>query len=291
MLEHYRTALVVEGGAMRSVFSAGLLDGFLDRKFNPFDFFIGVSAGAANLAAFLADMPGRNIAIFRDYVLRRECINPLRFAFGGHMIDLDWLWQIADSKMPLNKQALAENRSPLFVCLTDLASGDAVYKQVNMDNIEAVIKASSALPLLYRDFPLVDGQPMTDGGVADSLPVMQAIRRGARHIMVIRARPREYRKRDTVFHRYIRWKLARHRNLIATMKRRIDLHDESIALIRQPPAGVSIIEICPPTDFRAGRLCRNRNALMAGYERGLGMTGSAIEQWESLEIASNCAAT
>ena len=279
MSARFQFALVVEGGAMRSVFSAGLLDGFLQQNFRPFDLFIGVSAGAANLAAFLANMPGRNIAIFRDYALRPEFINLLRFVRGGHLIDLDWLWQIVDLDMPLNKQALANCHSSLLVCLTDLVSGQPVYKQVNTDNIEAVIKASSALPLLYRDFPRVDGNPMTDGGVADSLPVIQAIEHGARRIMVIRARPHDYRKRDTVFHRYIRWRLGKHSNLAATMKRRIELYDASISLIRRPPAGVSIIEVCPATDFQAGRLCRNQDILMAGYQQGLDLTEHTIKRW------------
>ena len=264
---------------MRSVFSAGLLDGFLQRNFKPFDLFIGVSAGAANLAAFLANMPGRNIAIFRDYALRREFINPLRFARGGHMIDLDWLWQIVDAEIPLDKQTLANCRPPLLVCLTDLASGQPVYKQVTADNIEAVTKASSALPLLYRDFPRVDGLPMTDGGVADGLPVSQAIKQGARRIMIIRARPRDYKKEDTLFHRYVRWQLASYHNLRATMERRVELYNASISLIRNPPAGISITEICPPEEFRACRLCRNPDILTAGYQYGFDMTDQVIAQW------------
>ena len=279
MSAQYQSALVVEGGAMRSVFSAGLLDGFLQKNFRPFDLFIGVSAGAANLAAFLANMQGRNITIFRQYALQREFIDPLRFIRGGHMIDLDWLWQKADAEIPLDKKALNNCQSPLLAGLTDLASGLPVYKQVTADNVEAVIKASSALPLLYRGFPEVDGLPVTDGGVADSLPVSKAIKYGARRIMVIRARPHDYKKRDTLFHRYIRWQLGNYPNLRATMERRIELYNASISLIRNPPAGISITEICPPAEFRAGRLCRNPDILTAGYQCGFDMTDQVIDQW------------
>ena len=78
-------ALIVEGGAMRSVFSAGLLDGFLYKKFNPFDFYIGVSAGAYNLITYLAEMPG--ISINPDHIhtniiffeITREGMKPEKF--------------------------------------------------------------------------------------------------------------------------------------------------------------------------------------------------------------------
>ena len=79
--------------------------------------------------------------------------------------------------------------------MTDVQTGDAIYHLTGAGDLEQVLKASSAMPLLYRDYPKVGGRPMTDGGVADALPVGEAIRRGARRIMVIRSRPREYRKR------------------------------------------------------------------------------------------------
>lgn len=87
-------ALVVEGGALRGVFSTGVLDGFLEAGFHPFDFFIGVSSGASNLAAYLAGMKGRNRKIYLDYSLRPEFISLARFLRGGHLMDLDWLWEI-----------------------------------------------------------------------------------------------------------------------------------------------------------------------------------------------------
>ena len=84
--------MVVEGGALRGVFSTGLLDGFLEAKFNPFDFYIGVSSGASNIAAYLSEMTGRNRDIYLDYSLRPEFISIARFLRGGHLLDLDWLW-------------------------------------------------------------------------------------------------------------------------------------------------------------------------------------------------------
>ena len=95
--------LLVEGGAMRGIFTTGVLDGFLEARFNPFDLFIGVSSGAANLAAYLAEMPKRNFRIYTDYSLRPEFISFKRFIRGGHLMDLDWLWEktIAEIRLDL----------------------------------------------------------------------------------------------------------------------------------------------------------------------------------------------
>ncbi|MDW2105007.1 patatin-like phospholipase family protein, partial [Vibrio sp. 1580] len=94
-MEHVGSrALIVEGGAMRGVFSCGILDHFLAADFSPFDSFWGVSAGASNLAAYLAKMPGRNLKIYLDYSLRNEFITPSQLIRGGDVMDLDWMWQV-----------------------------------------------------------------------------------------------------------------------------------------------------------------------------------------------------
>ena len=96
------SALVVEGGALRGVFSTGLLDAFLEARFNPFDLFIGVSSGASNLAAYLAGMIGRNRNIYMDYSLRPDFISYPKFLRGGHLLDLDWLWDITIREVRLD---------------------------------------------------------------------------------------------------------------------------------------------------------------------------------------------
>lgn len=189
------TALVVEGGAMRGIFSTGVLDGFLAREFNPFDIFFGVSSGSGNLAAFLARMPRRNLKIYTDYSLRPEFINWKRAVLGGPLMDLDWLWEITIREIRLDLQTIFAPGKPFIVCLTDAATGAAVYQQTDAANLEEVLKASSALPVLYNSFPLIEGERKLDGGFSDPLPVRAAMDAGAKKIMVVRSRPYSYRKK------------------------------------------------------------------------------------------------
>lgn len=275
----YKTALVVEGGALRGIFSTGLLDSFLEARFNPFDFYIGVSAGASNLAAYLADMTGRNRKIYLDYSLRPEFLNAARFFRGGHLMDLDWLWDITIREIRLDLAKIYSRGKPFIVVLTDVQTGKAVYRLTSARDLEHALKTSSALPLFYRDYPSVDGRLMTDGGVADALPIREAIRRGARRVMVIRSRHRDYVKRDDPYELVMRWHARRCPMLRETMAKRSERYNASVALIRKPPEGVSVIEICPPRDFRVSRFSRNRRDLEAGYEQGRALAPEAIESW------------
>ena len=272
-------ALVVEGGALRGVFSTGLLDGFLEARFNPFDFYIGVSSGASNLAAYLAEMIGRNRKIYLDYSLRPEFLSLARFLRGGHLMDLDWLWETTIREIRLDLATIYARGKHFIAVLTDVQTGEAFYKLTSASDLEHVLKASSAMPLLYGDFPCVDGHPVTDGGVADSLPVGEAIRRGARRIMVIRSQHRDYLKRNGPFELIMRWYIRRCPFLQEAMAKRADRYNAAVALIRKPPEGVSVIEMCPPGDFRVSRLSRNYRVLQEGYEQGRALAPKAIESW------------
>ena len=273
------TALVVEGGAMRGVFSTGVLDGFLERSFNPFDFFIGVSAGATNLAAYLAEMPGRNRRIYTDLSTRPEFIDLSRFLRGGHLMDLDWLWDLTISTMRLDLPRIYSKGRPFIVGLTDARTGKAVYKETAPEDLEHVLKASSALPLFYRGFPLVDGLPMTDGGVADPIPVAQAIRNGARRIMVVRSRPSGFQKSGDPTYYAMSLFFRQHSALRATLKDQNRIYNDAVSLIHNPPAGVSIIEVCPSSLFRPGRFTRKPDVLLEGYELGRSAANDAIRRW------------
>lgn len=272
-------ALVVEGGAMRGVFSTGVLDGFLEAGFDPFELCIGVSSGASNIAAFLARMPGRNAKIYLDYSLRSEFISPFRFILGGHLLDLDWMWETTIWEIRLDLPVIYSRRQLFIAVLTDVRTGDAYYKCTTAENLEQTLKASSAMPLVYRGYPEVDGHPFADGGLADPLPVKAAIERGAEKIMVVRSRRKDFRKSRSLFDKLVLRHMKDYPLMKYTIDRRVDVYNESVALIRKPPPGIKVIEICPPDDFRVSRLTRNRAMLEEGYNQGREAAKKAMERW------------
>lgn len=279
MMTAKKCALVVEGGAMRGIFSTGVLDGFLQYGFNPFDFCIGVSAGAGNIAAYLADMPERNYRIYIDYALRPRFISYLRFLKGGHLMDLDWLWDITIRECRLDLNRIYKKEKPFFTVLTDIATGKPIYKKTDKSNLEAVLKASSAIPFLYRGFPVIDGLEVSDGGIADSIPVKKAVEMGADRILVIRSRPASYHKKDSIVLKGLLSVLNNRPHLKTAMLKRGKIYNDSLAYMRHPPDKVFILEVTPPETSETGRLSRSKEQLSVGYREGRKMAGGIIEKW------------
>jgi predicted patatin/cPLA2 family phospholipase len=272
-------ALVAEGGAARGIFTTGLLDVFSEEGFYPFDFYIGVSAGAGNIAAYLADMPGRNLKIFNDYSLRKEFINVPRFLLGGHLMDLDWLWERTIAEIRLDLKTIYARNKPFVVCMTDVLTGKPVYKETDAENLEHSLKASSALPLIYRDFPVVEGRPMADGGLSDSIPVKHAISMGATKIMVIRTRPKKYLKKTSWIRRFPSNLLRKYPEIKKALNNRANLYNETLSFIRNPPDGIHITEVCPPESFKTPRISKNPKIVLSGYQTGRSRATDVIKGW------------
>ncbi|GAJ74949.1 YchK protein [Vibrio sp. JCM 18905] len=273
-------ALIVEGGAMRGVFSCGILDHFLANDFSPFDSFWGVSAGASNLAAYLAKMPGRNLKIYLDYSLRKEFISPSQILRGGDMMNLDWMWNVTLEELGIDKSALKADSRPFFLGVTRQDNGQAEYHTPNVDELAETMKASSALPVLYRNGVLLNGTRYVDGGgVSDALPVAEAIKRGAKKIMVLRSQPSSYQKPKGKFSALTKRMLKETPGLIEPMLTREVRYNQTLALIDNPPLGVEIIQVCPPESFKLKRLSRSPVPLRQAYELGIEAGKEAIMRW------------
>ncbi|CZF84408.1 patatin-like phospholipase family protein [Grimontia marina] len=281
-----KSALIVEGGAMRGVFSCGILDYFMEKNFSPFDSFWGVSAGASNLAAYLADMPGRNLKIYLDYSLRKEFLRPGQFAMGGDLMDLDWMWEVTLEELGIDKDVLKADSRPFFLGVTRQDNGKPEYHIPDVEMLAETMKASSALPVMYRHGVELNGVRYVDGGVADAIPVAEAIRRGATQIMVLRSRPASYRKSEPKFDALTKHLLKDHPALIAPMLTRHIRYNETIELIEHPPEGVEIIQICPPEDFKLKRLSREKAPLKKAYYLGYESGKEAIMRWDKLSLGS-----
>jgi predicted patatin/cPLA2 family phospholipase len=262
-------ALVVEGGGMRGIFSTGVLDAFFDHQYRPFDVCLGVSAGSTNLAAWLAHQRGRNYKVITDYSCRPQFISFKRFLGGGHWLDLDWLWEITIREIRLDLQRFARQSIPLYVVTTKVADGQAAYIRATAENLEHLLKASCSVPIVYREFPVIDGERMTDGGVADSIPVVAAHRMGARDITVVLSRPNGYRKTTPKTPWLLRRMLSKTPQLAEAMINRAVTYNRTIDFIENPPPGCRIQVIAPPHDFAVGRMTTDSAKLRAGYAMGL----------------------
>ncbi len=256
---------------MRGIFSAGVLDGFIDRHYRPFDFCIGVSSGSTSLASWLANQRERTYDIITHYSCSPKFINFRRFAMGGHWLDLDWLWDILAQEHRFDMETFSAQPMPFYIVTTEIDSGKAAYIQANPDNIELALKASCSVPIAYRHYPRLDNIAMTDGGIADSIPVVKAYEMGAKEITVILSRPLGYRKKAAKASWLLKRAFKEHPKLAKAMLKRTESYNRAIDFILAPPADCKINIIAPPDTFAVNRLTTNQTKLNDGYKMGLAL--------------------
>ena len=264
-----KKALVVEGGAMRGIFAAGVLDGFIEQNFFDFDFAIGVSAGSTNLVGYLCGQKGRSHKIITEFATNKRFIDMMRWLRGGHFCDVEWLWRQSYDEVWLDFEYYQAHNIPLYVVTTSILTGKAHYPILNAENMHQIFPASCAIPLAYRDYPKVDGEPMTDGGIADAIPVRKAYELGARDLTVVLSRPLGYRKKATRMTKLIKRLFKNQPALQEVMLRRSQDYNDALEFLEKPPIDCKVTVIAPPANFKVGRFTRDRKLLQQGYEAGL----------------------
>ncbi len=267
---------------MRGIFAAGILHAFGNKGFDPFDLYIGVSAGACHLASHLAGQNNRNFDITLRYSLSRQFINPWRFLKGGHLMDLDWMWEqtIKNYRLDLKQieEKLQAQKKDYLIVATSMETGEPLYLHPDINTLEHYLKVSSSLPILYRKEMDVKGEKATDGGISDSIPVREALRRGATDITVIRSRSAGYVKKESpIVLAVFSWYFRKYPRLIEAFRQRADRYNAAVAFINNPPSGVCIAQLAPPAALEIGRTTKNEATLRKAYKAGIDYGNRFIE--------------
>lgn len=267
-----KLALVCEGGGQRGIFTAGVLDEFMRARFNPFELFLGTSAGAQNLSAYVCNQPGYARKVITRYTTSREFFDPMRFVRGGNLIDLDWLVEATASKMPLAMDVAArhfDDGKAFYMCASRADDYSPGYFSPTRENWMDQIRASSAIPGFYRPGVTMDGVNWLDGGVSDAIPVQEAVKRGAKTVVVIRTVPSQMYYTPQWFKRMERW-LGE--SSLQPFVNLVQHHEQTYHAIQQfiekPPGKVRILEIYPPKPLQSMALGSRLPALLEDYNVG-----------------------
>jgi predicted patatin/cPLA2 family phospholipase len=273
--------LVVEGGAMRGMFSAGVLDVFLEQRFDPFDLVMGTSAGACNLASHVAGQHGRNLRCYARLMTRREFID-LRRGFGRrHILDLDWLWDELARVEPLQVDAILASGKQFIAVATATDSGEAVYLRPSQHDFFDVLKASCALPILYRGPVRVAGRALVDGGLSDPFGARECHRLGARKIMVIRSRPPGFTKAPSIGSRLLAIS-AREPGIAVGYREAARRYREAVDFVSSPPPDCRVVHVAPAEPLPVARMTQDPDALERTYQLGRQHGLHAIAEWTAL---------
>ena len=272
-----KTGLVLEGGGMRGVFTCGVLDYLMDHKIS-FPYAIGVSAGACNGLSYMSHQGGRgkysNIDLLAKY--KYIGIRPLIKKRG--LIDQQLLFhRFPDRILPYNYKAYAENPNRFEMVTTDCITGRACYWEEKFDEklIIDIVKASSSLPyacpIIY-----VEGRPMLDGGIVDSIPLLRAYEQGYDKCVVVLTRNKGYRKstKDVPVPSFIYKKYPR---LRVALRNRNKIYNEQLELVERLEEEGKIIVIRPEKPIVVGRMETSVKKLTDLYEQGYACAKKVIE--------------
>ncbi|CED58710.1 Predicted esterase of the alpha-beta hydrolase superfamily [Moritella viscosa] len=266
-----KTALVVEGGGMRSVFTAGVLDTFLEHGYDPFDLFIGSSAGTLNLSAFIAGQKKYSVRLINHLAKSTTFVNWTRFLRGGNAMELRELHDLLELHDPidLDKAKRRLNSRPFVITSCDRSKGQVSYQIAEPNQWFQQIIASCALPIVFRPGVKLGNDIHIDGGLVDPIPVKKAVDLGAKNIIVIRTRTRRWVEKLSVLERLLTFWVRHDTVLTKLLDNYSKKYNSTCEFMRNPPAGVNIIEIAPDNELQTPTLTRQVNTLEGDYSAGI----------------------
>lgn len=274
-----KTGLVLEGGALRAIFSSGVCDGLLDGNVMA-DYVIGVSAGIAYGVSYVSKQPRRNLEVVTRYApdkrymgLRNLTDRDNRSYFG-----LEFGFStIPNQLVPFDYDTFAAFPGEVEAVVTNLNTGRADYLAVpRRDKKSVVLQASCAMPLLFPTFE-IDGQPYLDGGIGDAIPWQRALSRCDRVIVVL-TRPRSYRRRPDRMMRLIRKRYREYPRFVEAMENRAEAYNRDREALFQAEREGKLLVIAPKSTLGVARTERDTEKLRLLWAEGYQAAVDRLEE-------------
>ncbi len=274
-----KTGLILEGGAMRGLFTAGVLDIFLENNIQ-FDGLIGVSAGAVFGCNYKSGQKGRTIR----YNLR-FCKDPRYCSFRslvktGDLYGAEFCYKTLPQELdPFDNDAFRQNSCEFFVVSTDTLDGSPVYTRLE-NAIGADLewmRASASMPLVSRPI-IIENKQYLDGGISDSVPLKYFEAQGFDKNIVILTQPEGYRKEKSSHLPMMRLMMKKMPAVYEAMCRRHEVYNQTMDYIEQKESAGEILVIRPPRKLPVGHICHKAPKLLETYEIGVSEGNRLVKQ-------------
>ena len=281
-----KTGLVLEGGALRTIFSSGVCDALLDKGLPLPDYTVGVSAGIAYGVSYLSRQSRRNLKLVTTYA------NDRRYMGWRNMADrrnrsyfgLKFAYEtIPNQLLPFDYETFAAYPGTVEAVVTNLNTGKAEYLPVpRRDARNLLLQATCAIPLLFPIIEL-DGQPYLDGGCADAIPWRHAFEAGCDRVVVILTQTRDYRKDGDRSIRMLERHFRKYPNFVETMRTRSERYNASREELFDLEAQGKVLVIAPEDTLGCSRTEKDLEILRAlwqsGYFAGTRRAGEIQSFW------------
>ena len=263
-----KSGLLLEGGGMRGIFTIGVLDNFMDRGIR-FPYIIGVSAGACNGLSYMSHQRGRAKYADIDLLKEYDYIGLKYLLTKGNIMDFDLLFhKFPEEISPYDYDRLANSPEHFEMVTTSCITGKACYfeEKQNPKRVIEIVKASSSLPFVCP-IAYVDGEPMLDGGISDSIPLERAMSLGYDNNLVVLTRNSGYRKPQKAtkvpffFYR-------KYPNVKDAIRSRNTMYNKQMELVERMESEGRVEVLRPIAPVEVGRIERDTDKLLALYREG-----------------------
>lgn len=278
------TGLVLEGGGMRGLYTAGVLDFFLEKDMI-FSYVIGVSAGACNATSYISRQKGRNKTVNTAFVDDWRYMSFKSLIKNGSLFGMDFIFDdIPNRIVPFDYETFY--RSPVIfkIGVTDCITGKPLYfDKDNLNRNLTVLRASSSLPLLS---PIVQfkGYHLLDGGITDPIPVRQAIADGYQKTVIVLTRNKGYQKEplSNPLRLLLEKKYRKYPRFVNAMLNRYKIYNETLDYIDELEQKRQTVVIRPSKKLEVDRFEKNAEKLIALHNQGFEDAATAYDRIISL---------
>ena len=260
--------LVLEGGAMRGMYTAGVLDVFLDNQIEV-DGIVGVSAGVLFGVNYLSKQKGRAIRYNKKYAKDKRYMGIRSLIKTGNIINKEFAYYEVPFKLDIfDQETYEKSNTDFYATITNVETGKPEYVKIkNVFKQMETLRATSAMPFVSKIVE-IDGKKYLDGGLADSIPIEKCKELGYDKIIVILTRPIEYRKKKSN-ERLTKIKYSKYPNLVQTINKRYKKYNETVEKIIDMENKKEIFLIRPSKKISLKRIERDESKLQEMYDLGL----------------------
>ena len=264
-----KRGLVLEGGAMRGLFTAGIIDVMIEAGVEP-DGLIGVSAGAAFGCNYKSRQPGRAVRYNKRFAHDKRYCSWQSWLKTGDLYNAEFGYHIIPTQYDIfDDKAFEENPMAFYVVCTDVETGEAVYKQLTEATPLAYdwIRASASMPLASKVVEL-EGRKVLDGGVADSIPLQYFERIGYERNVVILTQPEGYVKEHNRLMPLMRIALRKYPKMIEAMDKRHLMYNKELVYVREAEMAGRALVIRPDGKLPIGHISHDPEEMQHIYDIG-----------------------
>ncbi len=287
-----KTGLIIEGGAMRGMYTAGVIDVMMEKDLI-FDGAIGVSAGAAFGCNYKSGQIGRVIRYNKRYCRDRRYCSVWSLLTTGDLYGADFCYRLLPDQLdPFDTEAYRKNPMEFHVVCTDMDTGKAVYHRCDHGTAQDILwmRASASIPVVSRPVE-IGSRRLLDGGIADSVPVRYFERIGYERNVIILTRPEGYVKKRLKLIPLLRILFPRNQKMVEAIAHRHERYNETIRYIQQLEKEGKACVVRPLKDLKIGSVEHDPEELERVYQEGRAAAQIHLKEIkkfikESKEIAS-----